>query len=70
VSCKKATVVAEKMKEIYQDKLDLQIYRTDSIEAVPYKLRSSTNLFVNDKLVPLDVAISETALENYLNVMP
>lgn len=61
--------MAEKMKEMYKDKLDLHIYRTDSIEAVPYKLRSSTNLFVNDELVPLDVATSETALEKYLSTM-
>jgi len=32
-------------------------------------LRSSTNLFVNDKLVSLDVAISETVLEKYLTAI-
>jgi hypothetical protein len=57
------------MKEMYKDKLDVHIYRTDSMEAVPYKLRSSTNLFVNDELVPLDVAISETALQKYINAL-
>jgi hypothetical protein len=57
------------MKNLYKDTLDLQINRTDSMEAVPYKLRSSTNLFINDELVPLDVATSETALEKYLIAM-
>jgi hypothetical protein len=57
------------MQILYKDTLDLQIYRTDSMEAVPYKLRSSTNLFINDELVPLDVATSETALEKYLIAM-
>jgi hypothetical protein len=36
------------------------------VEAIPYKLRSSTNVFINDELVPLDVATSETAMEKYL----
>jgi len=54
------------MKLIFKEKLDLHIYRTDSMEAIPYKLRSSTNVFVNDELVPLDVATSETAMEKYL----
>lgn len=55
--------------EFYKDTLDLQIYRSDSTEAIPYKLRSSTNLFINDELVPLDAATSETALEKYLNAL-
>jgi len=58
--------VAEKMKEIFKDTLDLQIHRTDSAEAIPYKLRSSTTVFVNDELVPLEVATSATAMEKYV----
>ena len=49
--------------------MELQIHRTDSPEALPYNLRSSTNVFVNDELVPLDVATSDTAMENYLNAI-
>ena len=54
------------MQEIFKDGLELQIHRADSQEALPYNLRSSTNVFVNDELVPLDVATSDTAMENYL----
>ena len=54
------------MKGIFKDMLELHIHRTDSVEAIPYKLRSSTNVFINDELVPLDVATSETAIEKYL----
>ena len=57
------------MQEIFKDRLELQIHRTDSPEALPYNLRSSTNVFVNDELVPLDVATSDTAMENYLNAI-
>ena len=57
------------MQEIFKEALELQIHRTDSPEALPYNLRSSTNVFVNDELVPLDVATSDTAMENYLNVI-
>ena len=57
------------MQEIFKEALELQIHRTDSPKALPYNLRSSTNVFVNDELVPLDVATSDTAMENYLNAI-
>ncbi len=57
------------MQEICKEALELQIHRTDSPEALPYNLRSSTNVFVNDELVPLDVATSDTAMENYLTAI-
>jgi len=57
------------MKDIFKDKLELHIHRADSPEAIPYNLKSSTNLFVNDELVPLDVATSEAAMEKYLAAM-
>ena len=69
VTCQKATVVANSMKDIFKDKLELHIHRADSPEAIPYNLKSSTNLFVNDELVPLDVATSEAAMEKYLAAM-
>ena len=59
MSCQKATGVAKKMQEIFKDALELQIHLADSPEALPYNLRSSTNVFVNDELVPLDVALDE-----------
>ena len=57
------------MQEIFKDRLELQIHHADSPEALPYNLRSSTNVFVNDELVPLDVATSDMAMENYLNAI-
>lgn len=54
------------MQAIFKEKLELHIHKTDSPEAIPYKLRSSTNVFINDELVPLDVATSETEMEKYL----
>lgn len=54
------------MRDIFKDKLELQVHRTDSPEALPYNLRSSTNVFINDELVPLDVALDATAMEKYI----
>ncbi len=58
--------MANKMKDIFKDKIELHIYRADSPEAIPYNLISSTNVFINDELVPLDVATSEIEMENYI----
>jgi hypothetical protein len=54
------------MKGIFKDQLELHIHKADSAEAIPYNLRSSTNVFINDELVPLDVAISDTEMERYI----
>lgn len=54
------------MKDIFKDKIELHIHRADSPEAIPYNLRSSTNVFINDELVPLDVATSEIEMEKYI----
>lgn len=69
MTCQKATGVARKMEEIFKNELELHIYRADSPEAIPYNLRSSTNVFINDELVPLDVATSETEMEKYISAM-
>ena len=54
------------MQEIFKDKLELRIFRADSPEAIPYNLRSSTNVFINDELVPIDVVTSEAEMEKYI----
>ena len=54
------------MQEIFKDALELLIHRAGSPEALPYNLRSSTNVFINDELVPLDVALDATAMEKYI----
>ena len=66
MTCQKATGVAQKMQEIFKDKLELLVYRADSPEALPYNLRSSTNIFINEELVQLDVALDATAMEKYI----
>ncbi len=45
------------------------MHRADSPEAIPYNLRSSTNVFINEELVPLDVALDTTALEKYITAL-
>lgn len=47
----------------------MHIHRADSAEAMPYNLRSSTNVFINDELVPLEVVTSETAMEQYITAL-
>jgi len=66
VTCQKATGVAQKMQEIFKDALELHIHRADSPEALSYSLRSSTNVFINEELVPLEVALDTTAMEKYI----
>jgi len=66
VTCQKAAVVANKMQEIFKDKMELRIFKTDSPEAIPYNLRSSTNVFINEELVSIDVATSETEMKKYI----
>jgi hypothetical protein len=59
--------VARAMQERFKDQLDLHIHTTDSPEAAPYSLKGSTNLFVNQEWVPLDMATSKEKMETYLN---
>jgi hypothetical protein len=58
--------VAEKIKEKMADAINLQIFTNDSMEAMKYKLRSSTNVFVNGEQLPLETALSAEKLEEYL----
>jgi len=59
-------VTLKKIQEIFKEKLEQQIHRADSPEALPYNLRSSTNVFVNDELVPLDMALEAITMEKYI----
>jgi hypothetical protein len=61
--------VAKIMQERFKDQLDLHIHTTDSPEAATYSLKGSTNLFVNQEWVPLDVATSKEKMEAYLNAL-
>lgn len=66
MTCQRAAGVAQKMQEIFKEKLELHVHRTDSPEALLYNLRSSTNVFINEELVPLEVALDASAMEQYI----
>ena len=67
VSCKKAIGVAEEMKAKFRDKLDVKIYTTDSVEALPYNFRSSTNVLFEKKYVPVDIATDIHKMDDFLS---
>jgi len=61
--------VASAMQERFKDQLDLHIYTTDSPEATAYSLKGSTNIFINQQWVPLDIATSKEKMADYLNTI-
>jgi len=67
MTCKLAIGVAREMKEKYGDRLELKIYTTDSLEAMPYKFRSATNVLFEKTPVPLDVAMDKNRMDSYLS---
>lgn len=64
-----ATGVAKEMKTIFCDQVDVEVLLNDSALAQQYTLKGSTNVFVNEELVPLDVATSKENMEGYLKSM-
>ena len=58
--------MARAMQEKLKDQLNLHIHTTDSPEAATYSLMGSTNIFVNQQWVPLDVATSKEKMMEYL----
>jgi len=58
--------VAKKMKEKFGDGIDLSIHTNDSEEAKNYDLKASTTVFVDGNFVPLDIALSEKKMEEFL----
>ncbi len=54
------------MKEKFGDKITLNIYTTDSPEALQYKFRSATNVLFEEVLVPLDTALDMKKMEDFL----
>ena len=58
--------MAEKIKEDMGNDVNLGIFTNDSMEAMKYKLRGSTSVFVNGEQLSLDVALSVEKLEEYL----
>lgn len=66
MSCRKAIVVAENMKEIFGEKLQLGIYTTDSMEALKYNFKSSTNVLLDQELIPLGVSTDSSKMKDYI----
>ncbi len=66
MSCKQAIGIAEQMKEIFGDELNLSIFTLDSMEALQYNFRSSTNVLLNEELVPLDTALDKEKMKDFL----
>ena len=67
MSCVKAIGVAKEMKDKYGDKLELQIYTTDSKEAEPYHFKSSTNVLFQKELVPVETATDREKMVAFLS---
>ena len=67
MTCRKAIGVAEEMKKKYGERLELQIYTTDSKEAEPYHFRSSTNVLFEKELVPVDIVTDRDKMDAFLS---
>jgi len=67
MSCRKAIGVAEDMKKLFGEKLDLHIHTTDSEEAKKYNFRSSTNVLFDGELLPLDVSTDRNRMKDFLS---
>lgn len=67
MTCKKAIGVAHDMKELFGEKLELQIYPVDSEEAQRYNFKSSTNVLFDQQIVPLDVSTDRRKMQDFLS---
>ena len=67
MSCKKAIGVAEDMKKIFGEKIELSIYTTDSEQAKKYNFRSSTNVLFDQELIPVEVSTDRGKMKDFLS---
>jgi len=67
MSCKKAIGVAKEMKEIFGEKLDLNIWTNDSEPARKYAFISSTNVMFDEELIPLEVSTDRSKMKDFLS---
>jgi len=58
--------VAEKIKEKMGDAINLGVFANGSMEAMKYKIKSATTVFVNGEQLSLETALSAEKLEEYL----
>lgn len=54
------------MKNIFGEKINLNIYTLDSIEAMQYKFKSATNVLFDGEMIPLDTSLDKEKMKNYL----
>lgn len=55
------------MKDLFDEKLDLKIFTTDSPEALKYNFRSSTNVLLNEEMIPLETALDKEKMKEFLS---
>ncbi|MCI5209520.1 MAG: hypothetical protein D3910_12185 [Candidatus Electrothrix sp. ATG2] len=67
VSYQKALGVADAVQKKFGDQLRLEIHKTDSELARAYNCRGSIAVFVNGKMVPIDVATSQEKMGVFLD---
>ena len=67
MSCKKAIGVAEEMKNMFEEKINLSIFTTDSEEARKYDFRSSTNVLFENDLIPLEISLDKQKMKDFLS---
>ena len=54
------------MKNIFGEKINLNIYTMDSIEAMQYRFKSATNVLLDGNMVPLDISLDKEKMKKYL----
>jgi hypothetical protein len=55
------------MKQLFGEKLELNIYTTDSEEAQKYNFKSSTNVLLDQELIPLDVSTDKSKMKDFIS---
>ena len=55
------------MQEQFGPKLDLEIHTVNAPAAANYSLKGSTNVFVNEEWVALDIATDKEKMQEYLS---
>ena len=55
------------MEERFGDSLGVHIHTTDSEEARGYTFKSNTNVLFEDEWVPVEVAIDDKKMEEFLS---
>ncbi len=54
------------MKEMFKEKLQLSIFTNDAKEALQYNFKSSTNVLLNQELIPLGIATDIDKMKDFI----